>query len=137
MYRRPFPEISMVILLIIATFMLFVYSSMKEPLKQAQIKLRMEKALELANKEAITLGYDIKSMNVELDENNTAWNTFISKYPSYLENNPEIKNKLKDRNYWAVYYKPTVKPGEILFGGGLLVFVDSSNGEIITVIRGK
>jgi hypothetical protein len=92
-----------------------------------------EEAINIAKKEAVKLGYDVESMDLEIDENNTAWN----KYVKYLELDPDMKSQLKSTTFWAVYYGPRYDPNNPVLGGDVWVLIDRSDGRVITIIRGK
>ena len=96
------------------------------------MRLSKESILQIANIESVRLGYAIHNMIVDVDESNTAWNKYISN-GFFLQSNPVLRDKLKDRVFWAIYYAPKEKQ----FGGDLWIFVDAKNGEIITRIKGK
>ena len=101
------------------------------------MKITEKKAIEIANEEAIKLGYDIKSMDIKITKYNTPWNEYIPK-DSKSEYIIERLNKLKNKEYWAVYYYYDFKKiGMIYKGGDLCIFVDAKTGEIITTYRGK
>ena len=96
------------------------------------MRLPKESVLQIANKEAIRLRYDIHNMVAAIDENNTTWNKYISS-GFFLNSNPMLRDKLKDKEFWAIYYAPK----DMQFGGDLWIFVNAMNGEIITEIKGK
>ncbi len=95
-----------------------------------------EKAVEIANKKAIELGYDLNIMIIDIDEENTGWNNYISydKSHDFWKENPELRDKLMSRSYWAVYYGPN-KVNQL--GGDLWVVVDKETYQIITYLRGQ
>lgn len=92
-----------------------------------------EHAIEIADREAMRLGYDTKVMNMEIDEQNTKWSTYILSTPSALEGARELKDALKKRKYWAVYYGPK----GLVLGGDIFIFIDRDTGEILGVLRGR
>lgn len=96
------------------------------------MKIFKEEAIKIANNEIEKLGYDVKNMEMEISKYNTPWNKYLPKN-SDSEYIIERKNKLINKEYWAIYYKPK----GLILGGDICVFVDSTNGEIITTIRGK
>ena len=90
-----------------------------------------DKAIEIANKEAKKLGYSIEDMKVKATHYNTPLNEYLS--DSEEDYYVERRNKLKNKGYWTIYYyNPKFKKG-----GDLCIFIDSSNGDVITYIRGK
>ena len=97
------------------------------------MKTSRAQAIEIANREAERLGYKTTTMNLELDEHNTFWNKYISSGPSFWPNNPWYKEKLKNKEYWAVYYAPKIPQK----GGDLWCFIDRTTGEVITHLKGK
>lgn len=89
------------------------------------------KAIELANKEAKRLGYNTESMQVKATHYNTPMNEYLS--GSDEEYSVVRRNKLKNKEYWSLYYyNPKFKKG-----GDFCIFIDSRNGAVITDIRGK
>lgn len=96
-----------------------------------------DNATSIASKKAIELGYDIKSMNLEVSLNNTPWNKCLPQYSGEPALD-KMREKLANKEYWFVYYSPkTQGKDEKIFGGDLCIFIDSKTGEIITHIRGK
>ena len=100
------------------------------------MEITKDKAIEIANKEAKKLGYDIESMNIKITKHNTPWNEYLPK-ESETEYDVERKKQLTNKEYWAVYYYPKQEKNYPILGGDICIFVDSSSGEIITNIRGK
>lgn len=101
------------------------------------MKITKDKAIEIASIEAKKVGYDIGIMNIKTTKYDTPWNEYLPK-----ESNEEYyvakKNKLKNREYWAVYYYPNRdKVGIGYKGGDFCIFVDVHTGEIITDMRWK
>jgi len=95
------------------------------------MQITEDKAIELANKEAKNLGYNIESMKVKVTHYSTSSNEYLS--DSDEEYYVVRRNKLKNKEYWAVYYSnPKFKKG-----GDLCIFIDSSTGDVLTNIRGK
>ena len=102
---------------------------------QREVKQTMvleKEAIDIGNKEAARLGYNISDMRVDVDEKNTKWNEHIKSGP-VLEWNPDIRDKLKNKEYWAIFYGPIKKQ----LGGDIVIFVDKVNGEVIAVIQGE
>ena len=98
-------------------------------------ELPKEKVIEIAKKAARDLGFDLKKMTMEADENNTKWK---KEFPS-LENAPgHIGKKVKDKKYWAVYFEPfpPSDPNTVQLGGDLWVFIDANTGEVLTYWKG-
>lgn len=117
------------ILTLPATLMLTSFINIKAYGNNMQII--ENKAIEIANKEAKNLGYDIESMTVKATHYKSPLNEYIS--DSKEEYYVERKSKLENKEYWAIYYfDPKFKKG-----GDICIFIDSSNGEMITSIRGK
>lgn len=103
-----------------------------------------EKALEIANKKAKELEYDLEIMEIYIDEKNSKWNEYVNileKHPGDKEIFSDIFNSLEGKNYWAIWYYPVPKqkPGYkiVRFGGDLTVFVDKNTGEVINYLRGQ
>ena len=100
--------------------------------KARNMKISNEEAIRIANKEVQRLKYDIDKLKIISDEKNTFWYKYISSGP-ILESNPDIKNKLDNRDFWAIYYGSR----EMRLGGDVFIFIDKNTGEIILVIQGK
>lgn len=102
----------------------------------AKTMIQRDRAVELAKTEATRLGYSIETMEISADETNSRWVEFVR--PTDLPRQyPDLAPKLAARRYWAVWLKPRQKPGHIVLGGDIFVFVDATNGEILGVLRGK
>ena len=107
------------------------------PMAKQRGNISYEQAIEIAGKEALRLGYDIKSMELqEISKHYDPWNNYLPR-----KSNSEYvllrRDKLKGKEYWAVYYGRRRKPGRRGKGGGICVFIDSATGEILTTYRGK
>ena len=89
--------------------------------------------LAVADEEATRLGYDIEHMSVSFNTYNSKWRDYLASAQNFVPV-PKVQEKLKDREYWAVYYAP---PKRGMRGGNLWVFLDRETGEIITVGRGQ
>jgi len=101
------------------------------------MEIKKEKAVEIANKEAIKLGCEIKSMDMQVDKYNVPWNLCLPKH-SESRYVIEKQSKLANKEYWAVYYFYNPKKTEVIHkGGDICVFIDTKTGEIITTYRGK
>lgn len=103
---------------------------------EGNMKITKEKAIEIANKEAKELGYDVESMNIELTKYNTPWNKYLPK-ESETEYDMERRKKLTNKEYWAVYYYPKPQRNQVVKGGDICIFIDANNGDVITNIRWK
>ena len=63
----------------------------------------------------------------------------------YLPNNDEaldseeqallkkVKDKLKNKTYWAIYFSPKKLPDQIIFDGDISIFLDAISGEILLI----
>ncbi len=87
-------------------------------------RITEDKAIELANKEGKKLGYDVDSMRVKATHYTTPSNPYLS--DSDDRYTLERRDKLKNKEYWAVYY---VNP-KFTKGGDLCIFIDSNTGEV-------
>jgi hypothetical protein len=97
--------------------------------------LSKERVIEIAKQAARDLGFDLKKMTIEADENNTKWKEEFAS----IENAPgHIGKKVKDKKYWAVYFAPIPPsdPNTVQMGGDLWVFVDANTGEVLTYWKG-
>jgi hypothetical protein len=88
---------------------------------------------QVADQEAVKLGYDINNMGVELDVANSQW----KKYSAMQRGLPENISKISGKDFIAVYYFPIPSPDKVMLGGDLWVFLNRGSGEVITVLRGK
>ncbi len=86
----------------------------------------------IANTEAKKLNYSPDDFNIKIDVKNSLWQDYVSK-GDLLEKNLTIKDKLKNKDFWAVYYDPKREQ----MGGDLWVFVDKKTGVIINILRGQ
>ena len=101
------------------------------------MKITNDQAMEIANKEAMRLGHDTKLMDIEVTLNNVHWNKFFPK-GSTSEYVRERQNKLKGKEYWAIWYHPSQTiGGGMAKGGDVCIFIDSKTGEVLTNYRGK
>lgn len=102
-----------------------------------EMNVSRDKALEIANSEAKKIGYDITIMNIITTKYNTPWNKYLPK-DSNDEYHAGKMSKLKNREYWAIYYYPDRKKVGLGYkGGDFCIFIDTNSGEIITDIRWK
>src|SRR5262245_60185002 len=63
-------------------------------------------AVDIGLREAMHRGYRSDRMEVDADELNAAWNTYLSTVQKVSEPFPEVKRQLGDRRFWAVYLSP-------------------------------
>ena len=99
--------------------------------QEAEMQMTRDKAIEIANVRSKQLGYIIENMNIEATKYNTPWNEYLPK-DSTDKYHVEKRNRLNNREYWAVYYYPMAGKG-----GDFCIFVDANTGEIIMDIRWK
>jgi hypothetical protein len=97
-----------------------------------------KKAVEISTGEANRLGYNTSLMNVTIDNNNTLWTKYssslnLSTGVSLLNEISEVKNRLKNRTFWAVHFGPKNIEQQ---GGDLWVFIDRNTGEVILYLKG-
>lgn len=114
----------LVIIVLVSTTLYSIATEVPGPMN-----ITRQQAIEISKKEALKLGYDVDSMNLEIDENNTTWNKYIK-----LDPDPDMLSKLKNRKYWAVSYSPR---DDETFGGDVWILIDKNDGHIIEIIRGK
>jgi|GEM_PF-4375065 len=108
----------------------------------ADVKIKRNAAIKIADREAKRLGYNVDSMDMEA----SLLYTPSSKYLPY-ENSKSglvLKNKLKNKVYWVVYYAPRMEgnPEEddsvtVPAGGDLSIFIDANTKEIIRTFQWK
>jgi hypothetical protein len=118
-----------IMMFLLPFFVLFFYSSFGFGNEVVRKGISKEKAILIANEKVIALGYDISRMKVIVDENKTIWNNFLSTPLGFEESSEikEIKDLLKNKIYWVIYYEPTGKQ----FGGDVFVIVERFTGEIL------
>lgn len=97
-----------------------------------------KKTREISIAEAERLGYNTSLMNISIDENNTLWRKYSSSLnlttgATLLDEMPEVKNKLRNKIFWAVYFDPRNIEQH---GGDLWVFVDRTTGDVILYLKG-
>ena len=90
------------------------------------------KILSISDQEASRLKYNVDMMSLSFDFHNSKWNDYLKALEG-IGGLPDVEDKLRGRDFWAVYYGPM----KIQFGGDLWVFVDRDSADIITVIRGE
>jgi hypothetical protein len=101
------------------------------------------RAVELANKEVKKLGLDLKKLNREIDRKNARWNKFMT-YSKTSPDQPtrelykEYEAKLRDKDYWVIYYRRRpVDGGGVVKGGGATVIIEKVTCSTLLVIRGE
>ena len=95
-----------------------------------ELPISKHKAILIANNEVNQYGLNVNALKVEATKYNTPWNKYLPKDNKAYDND---RNKLKDREYWAVYYhNPIYKKG-----GDLCIFIDANSGNVISKIRWK
>ncbi len=129
--------------IIITVIVLFSYNLIiGNDIYGTDIKIKRNDVIKIADKEAKRLGYDVDSMDMEA----SLLYTPSSKYLPYENSKSglELKNKLKNRIYWVVYYSPRVEgnPEEdesvtVPVGGDLTIFIDANTKEIIRTFQWK
>ncbi len=126
-----------VIFVLLIVYVNMICSCIKGEVETNDMKVTEDKAIAIAETKAKRYGYNLKNMIIEITKYNTMWDSYIpenSKDELYIE----LKDKLKDREYWAVYYRPDPKKvGKGHKGGDFTIFIDSKSGEVITDIRWK
>jgi hypothetical protein len=97
--------------------------------------LALTKAIELAQNEARTRGYDPARMGVDADEANTAWSTYLVGFGQYNPVMARTEPRLRGRRFVAVYlHPPASNPPPT--GGDVWVLIDRCSGGVIDVIEG-
>jgi hypothetical protein len=104
-------------------------------------KIKRDDAVKIAENEALRLGYEkADSMDLVVAWYNTSSNHYLT-YQQVDEYSLEKKNKLKNKEYWAVFFSPRGEEKDGYFittlGGNICIFIDAMTGEILTEIRGK
>lgn len=92
------------------------------------------------------MGYDLTEMYTVIDEDNKKWNERVKGYlrtdlPPDRDPGPEARRafetqyaKVRGKQFWNITYKWKPRNGNIVIGG-VAIFVDSNNGEILLVIE--
>lgn len=95
-------------------------------------------AFENANMELAKIGeYEIKNMQVEISKHNSPYSEYLPK-DSVDEYALQVIKKLKNKEYWAIYYYPIEgENGSLQSGGDLCIFIDARSGGVISVVRYK
>lgn len=120
--------------LVVQVVILFMFSQVTYG---AAMGVNERAAIEKADVRAVEFVGNISGMKVKATRHTTPWNDYIQK-DTRSEYQIERMNKLKSRDYWAVYYYPDrEKSGKSSKGGDFCVFVDAHSGEIITDLRWK
>jgi len=99
------------------------------------MKISKEIAVKIANEELLKQGFDVTQKDIIVDKDNTLWNTRYLSDDKFKESNQHIIKKLKNKNYWAIYYTPKRPQG--LLGGEAWVFVDKNTGDVILLFKLK
>lgn len=97
-----------------------------------RMDIAKEKVLQISNREAEKLGYNLSELTVNIDDKNSLWEEYIKSGP-ILEYDQALKNTLENKEYWAIYYRPK----RLQKGGDLFVFIDKHTGEVLTSAKGK
>lgn len=101
-------------------------------------------AIERANKAVSKFDVRPPKWLVQVDKDGKAWELTRSRWKEkqtpavrkeVAENIAEIEATLKDRKVWTIIYKRLVPPGKVVFDNEALVFLDSTNGEILSIIN--
>lgn len=92
------------------------------------VRITKEEAIKIANEELLKQNFNVRETNIFIDENNTVWKERYLSNNKFSNNNLDIIEKLRDREYWAINYMPIE---ENILGGEAWVFVDKNKGEII------
>jgi hypothetical protein len=127
-------KISIISLHIVALLYMFVGCQNQEK----------EKVLEVAKKEALRIGYDIRNKDVTITDHPMSWDELFSTseyyqnlaksadlIPNYRKYIEEDKKKLEGKVFWIVSYSIKRGPGDVVVGGILNVFVNDSDGSIL------
>ncbi len=105
-----------------------------------------EQAIKIAEAKMLQMGYDPTEMYPEIDEDNKKWNEWVKGYlrtdlgPD-RDPGPEAQRafdkqyaKVRGKQFWRITYKWKPRNGNIVIGG-VGIFVDANNGEILLVIE--
>ncbi len=95
-----------------------------------------KRAIEIANKKMIELGYKIELMDVVATIHDKPWNYCLLK-GNDSEYQVRRKEKLAQKIYWEIYFSKKKEAGVIHLGGDACIYVDVISGEILTYYLGK
>ncbi len=101
--------------------------------KNEKMNISIQQAIEKANIKAKQLGYNLSSMTVIGDVDNTKWKHFAGRI-DLVTHFPALAEQIKGKEYFAIYYQPN---NVEQFGGDLWIFTDRHTGEILGVWQGK
>jgi len=122
--------------LLFIIIVLFSSNTLGAEMPHGDMKMKKEDALGVAIKEVRRLSYPVDSMRIEIEPIALEWKDFTAKYKDYIDD--KVLNDIpKNHFFWAIYFSLSPKTGEVITGGDVWVFVDTSSGRIISVIRGK
>lgn len=100
-------------------------------------RVTLSEAIAIAQNEARSRGYKVAEMSVEADEANSAWAEYLLAPVNYDPVPPELKRKLRDRIFYAIYLVPPQfdpKTGALLTDRDIFVFVDKATGVVIAAL---
>ncbi len=108
--------------------------------RPAHARVPRKEAVDIARAEAARIWYDTGRKKMEIFRNKMPWYAHHPDLKEYFDTSDYyrgIKNKLDNRDYWAVYFSPVITgPGQPVHGSDFCVFVDSATGEVITIFVG-
>lgn len=97
-------------------------------------EVSMPEVISIARTEAMRLGYDVGTMDIDADPGNSRWSRWIQNPEISAEvrrMQPDLMRRLAVTPYWAVYLALRTPPGFARGGGALFVFVDKQTGSVI------
>lgn len=118
--------------LLLAMYLLLLPVTSGCKVEESNVTLNEAKAT--AGEELAKLSYDIESMEVTADEQNSKWEKYVSIEPSVLDGKTVKGMRLEDKDYWAIYFRPEKRS---VLGGDAWVFVDKASGKVIGILRGR
>lgn len=138
MYRTS--HVSLFMSIILAT-VLGPYSCLQPLHAEDKSTISREKAIEIANKKILELGYDLEELVMVVDEGNQEWNRYAAGMkrsklpPEVLKDFEQKEAKLRGHSFWHIAYKfkPHEKTERL---GGVAVFVGATKGQVLLVIPG-
>jgi len=111
----------------------------------AGVTIGRDTALSIAKQEATRLEYDVEHMRDSIDSHPIIWDSLAAIHREFrnIDNSTlkQYKKKLRGKAFWVVYFTPhsseAISQERVLVGGDIWIFIDSTTGKILNVIRGK
>jgi hypothetical protein len=89
-------------------------------------------ALKIATNEVVKLGYNLNDFETVFDIDNTLWKEY-TKATGLLKRTSKMKNILKNRSFYYVYFQPKDKD---TLDGDVSIFIDKHTKKIFMALEG-